>query len=116
MFPAVGKPGFRANKAFRLKIEHKIKNKPCRMGGKANQSEVHSGEGRISMQLKISKYIDDHASDMIAALSSLVAVPSVRGAAESGMPYGKEPARALSVMLNLAEKCVPNCFLLMHLH
>ena len=75
------------------------------MGGKANQSEVHSGEGRISMQLKISKYIDDHASDMIAALSSLVAVPSVRGAAESGMPYGKEPARALSVMLNLAEKC-----------
>ena len=46
------------------------------------------------MQLKISKYIDDHASDMIAALSSLVAVPSVRGAAEPGMPYGKEPARA----------------------
>ena len=42
------------------------------------------------MQLKISKYIDDHASDMIAALSSLVAVPSVRGAAEPGMPYGKE--------------------------
>ena len=56
------------------------------------------------MQLKISKYIDDHASDMIAALSSLVAVPSVRGAAEPGMPYGKEPARALSVMLEMAEK------------
>ena len=56
------------------------------------------------MQLKISKYIDDHASDMIAALSSLVAVPSVRGAAEPGMPYGKGPARALSVMLEMAEK------------
>ena len=57
------------------------------------------------MQIKISKYIDDHASDMIAVLSSLVAIPSVRGKAEPGMPYGKEPARALSLMLSTAEKC-----------
>lgn len=56
------------------------------------------------MQLKISKYIDDHAGDMIAALSSLVAIPSVRGKAEAGMPYGKEPARALAKMLEMAEK------------
>ena len=56
------------------------------------------------MQLKISKYIDDHAGDMIAALSSLVAIPSVRGEAEAGMPYGKEPARALAKMLEMAEK------------
>lgn len=56
------------------------------------------------MQLKISKYIDDHVGDMIAALSALVAIPSVRGKAEEGMPYGKEPARALAKMLEMAEK------------
>ena len=55
------------------------------------------------MQLKISNYIDDHASEMIASLSKLVAVPSVRGKAEPGMPYGAEPARALDTMLHLAE-------------
>jgi len=56
------------------------------------------------MQLKISKYIDDHAGDMIAALSALVAIPSVRGKAEEGMPYGREPARALEKMLDMAER------------
>lgn len=55
------------------------------------------------MQLKISKYIDDHASDMIAVLSSLVAIPSVRGNAEPGKPFGSEPARALEKMLNTAK-------------
>ena len=56
------------------------------------------------MQLKISKYLDSHASDMMAALSALVAIPSVRGKAEPGKPFGEEPARALEKMLELAEK------------
>ena len=56
------------------------------------------------MQLKISKYIDDHAGEMISCLSSLIAIPSVKGEPEEGMPFGKEPARALEKMLQMGEK------------
>ncbi len=56
------------------------------------------------MQLKISKYIDDHVGEMVSALSSLVAIPSVKGEPLEGMPYGEEPAKALAAMLELAEK------------
>ena len=56
------------------------------------------------MQLKISKYIDDHAGEMISCLSSLVAIPSVKGEPEEGMPYGKENARALAKMLEISER------------
>ncbi len=56
------------------------------------------------MQLKISKYIDAHIGEMISELSALVAIPSVRGEALEGMPYGAENAKALEKMLNLAEK------------
>ena len=40
------------------------------------------------MQLKISKYIDDHAGEMISTLSSLIAIPSVKGEPMEGMPFG----------------------------
>lgn len=56
------------------------------------------------MQLKISKYIDDHAGEMISTLSSLIAIPSVKGEPMEGMPFGVENARALAKMLELAEK------------
>ncbi len=56
------------------------------------------------MQLKISKYIDNHAGDMISDLSALVAIPSVKGEPKEGMPYGEENARALAKMLELAKK------------
>ncbi len=56
------------------------------------------------MQLKLSKYIEDHASEMVANLSKLVAIPSVKGEPEEGMPYGKENARVLATMLEMAEK------------
>ncbi|MBQ2989384.1 MAG: dipeptidase PepV [Clostridia bacterium] len=52
---------------------------------------------------KINKYIDDHASEMINCLSSLVSIPSVKAAPEENMPYGKEPARALAKMLDMAK-------------
>ncbi len=56
------------------------------------------------MQLKISKYIDSHIGEMVSALSTLVAIPSVKGEPMEGMPYGPEPAKALAKTLELAEK------------
>ena len=52
---------------------------------------------------KINKYIDDHASEMINCLSALVSIPSVKAASEANMPYGKENARALAQMLDMAK-------------
>lgn len=47
----------------------------------------------------IRKYIDAHRDEMIALLRELVAVRSVQGKAEPGYPFGREPARALDIML-----------------
>ena len=55
------------------------------------------------MPSKINKYIDDHASEMIDCLSSLVSIPSVKSAPDGDMPYGKENARALAKMLDMAQ-------------
>jgi len=55
------------------------------------------------MPSKINKYIDDHANEMINCLSSLVAIPSVKAAPEGDMPYGRENARVLAKMLDMAE-------------
>ena len=52
---------------------------------------------------KINKYIDDHASEMINCLSSLVSIPSVKAAPEGNMPFGKENARVLAKMLDMAK-------------
>lgn len=48
---------------------------------------------------EILKYREEILSD----LARLVAVPSVRGEAEEGMPFGREPARALNLVLGMAE-------------
>ena len=55
------------------------------------------------MPSKINKYIDDHANEMINCLSSLVSIPSVKAAPEADMPYGKENARVLAKMLDMAK-------------
>ena len=55
------------------------------------------------MPSKINKYIDDHASEMIDCLSSLVSIPSVKAEPEENMPYGKENARVLERMLDMAK-------------
>lgn len=57
------------------------------------------------MPSKINKYIDDHVSEMVNCLSSLVAIPSVKSAPEGDMPYGKENARVLAKMLEMAKEC-----------
>lgn len=51
---------------------------------------------------EIRKYLEEHKQEMIDLLTELVAIPSVQGKAEEGAPFGKEPARALAVML---DKC-----------
>ena len=45
-------------------------------------------------------YFQAHKLDMIDTLAAWVAVPSVRGDARPGMPYGTAPAR----MLKLAQE------------
>ncbi len=48
----------------------------------------------------IRKYLESHKEEMIADLRELVAIPSVQGDAEEGLPFGKFPAQALEAMLN----------------
>ena len=50
----------------------------------------------------IKNYIYSHKDEMIQLLSELVAVPSVQGEAVENCPFGREPARALDIML---KKC-----------
>ena len=51
---------------------------------------------------EIRKYLEAHKQEMIDLLAELVAIPSIQGKAEEGAPFGREPARALEVML---KKC-----------
>ena len=53
----------------------------------------------MSFGEKILKYQDDILRD----LATLVSIPSVRSAAEPGMPFGRESARALQTILSMAE-------------
>ncbi|MCQ2770471.1 MAG: dipeptidase PepV [Clostridia bacterium] len=57
-----------------------------------------------NIKFKIPKTIEDLTGDMIEDLSALIRIPSVRGEAEEGYPFGKEPARALEKMLELAKR------------
>ncbi|SHM10853.1 Sapep family Mn(2+)-dependent dipeptidase [Ruminococcus flavefaciens] len=53
---------------------------------------------------EIRKYLEEHKQEMIDLLAELVAIPSIQGKAEEGAPFGKEPARALEVMLKKCEE------------
>ena len=53
---------------------------------------------------QIRQYLESHIDDMTALLRELVAVPSVQGDAEEGFPFGREPARALEIMLRECRK------------
>ena len=55
----------------------------------------------------IKQYLEEHKQEMIDFLGELVAVRSVQGRAEDGFPFGREPARALEIML---DKCRENGF------
>ncbi len=53
---------------------------------------------------KIKEYLKAHKREFLNDLALLIAVPSVEGEAEEGMPFGKNCAKALEVMLGLCEK------------
>ena len=53
---------------------------------------------------EIRKYIESHKEEMIEFLGELIAVKSVQGEAEDGYPFGREPARALEIMLKKCEE------------
>ena len=56
------------------------------------------------LQQQIRRWVEEHKEEMVADIAALVAVPSKRGAAEEGRPFGPQPARALDVGLALCEK------------
>lgn len=51
------------------------------------------------MKREIIDYFKKNKDEMIKAISELVAVPSVRGTAEEGKPFGKKPYEALMLAL-----------------
>lgn len=53
---------------------------------------------------EIRKYLEEHREEMIALLGELTAIPSVQGDAEEGYPFGREPARALKLMLRRCDE------------
>ena len=56
------------------------------------------------MHIRCRQFIENHFSEMIRDLATLVAIPSVKGEAAEGMPFGEGPAAALECMLGLAKK------------
>ena len=53
---------------------------------------------------KIDAWVDAHKDEMIEDLSLLVRIPSTKGEAVEGMPYGREPARGVEAMSALMER------------
>ena len=56
------------------------------------------------MQIKCRQFVENHFSEMVRDLATLVAIPSVKGEPAEGMPFGEGPAAALECMLGLAKK------------
>lgn len=51
----------------------------------------------------VDAWVDAHAEEMIKDLKVLVRIPSVKGEAMEGMPYGEMPARAVQAMQEMME-------------
>ena len=65
------------------------------------------------MESKIKDYIYSHKEELLAALSRLIEIPSVKGEPVDGAPFGKEPKRALDEMLDICAEMgfvAENCF------
>ena len=52
----------------------------------------------------IKKYFEEHKAEMLDCIAALVEIPSVRGEAEDGRPFGEKPYEALECALSMAEK------------
>ncbi|MBQ7596545.1 MAG: Sapep family Mn(2+)-dependent dipeptidase [Clostridia bacterium] len=56
------------------------------------------------MKQKLIDYIENSKQQMLADLKALIEIPSVRGEAEEGKPFGKEPYKALCTALEMAKE------------
>lgn len=56
------------------------------------------------IQEKIEAYFSDKEADLVAAISRLVRIPSVKGTPSPGKPFGDGPYRALQEALTLAQE------------
>ena len=54
--------------------------------------------------LDIDRFVAEHEDDIVRDIARLVAIPSVEGPAEPDAPFGREPKRALSCGLKIAEE------------
>jgi len=52
---------------------------------------------------KIEEYFSEHRDEMLECIAELVAIPSVRGEALDGKPFGEKPFEALSCALKMAD-------------
>lgn len=52
---------------------------------------------------EIDDYFEAHRDELFEDIKRLVEIPSVRGEAEPGMPFGEGPAKALALALSMAE-------------
>ncbi len=57
----------------------------------------------MDYKAKIEQFFAEHEQDLIEDVKKLVRIPSDRGAAQPGMPYGEGPVRALKAALEMAE-------------
>ena len=53
---------------------------------------------------RVDAWVDSHTEQMLEDVKTLVRIPSVRGEAKAGMPFGEMPAKALGAMRDLMEK------------
>lgn len=54
-------------------------------------------------QKQIVDYLEKHEKEMLHDICELIRIPSEKGEAREGMPYGEGPARAMDAALKLAE-------------
>lgn len=55
------------------------------------------------MKNKIEAYFESEKENILRDLGSLIEIPSVRGEASEGAPFGEQPKKALEKMLSIAE-------------
>ncbi|MCQ2471314.1 MAG: Sapep family Mn(2+)-dependent dipeptidase [Clostridia bacterium] len=55
------------------------------------------------MKELLDKYFSTHTQQLVDDISTLVAIPSVRGEAQDGMPFGEMSCKALEAALSMAE-------------
>lgn len=56
------------------------------------------------MNQKVNDWIDAHKQELLDDIKSLCAIPSVKGEAEEGKPFGDGPYRSLNLALDMAKK------------